>query len=67
MPEVASDGALLVDPLDERDIRNAVLKLLADASLRARLVENGLANVRRFRPVVVATAYLDIYRNICRE
>jgi glycosyltransferase involved in cell wall biosynthesis len=41
LPEVAKDGALLVDPLDAAALEHAVKAVLSDASLRDRLVARG--------------------------
>lgn len=41
MPEVAGDAALLVDPFDVAAIKNAMVKLYADAALRESLIKKG--------------------------
>jgi len=48
MPEVAGEGALLVDPNDTAQIREAMERLSDDRSLRDRLVELGFQNIQRF-------------------
>jgi glycosyltransferase involved in cell wall biosynthesis len=48
LPEVAGGAALLVDPTDEHSITDALVELARDSTLRATLIERGLANVRRF-------------------
>lgn len=48
LPEIAGDGALLVDPLDTAAIAQAMRQLAEDGELRQRLVQAGFANVRRF-------------------
>ncbi|HCA48624.1 MAG TPA: hypothetical protein DEP45_15115, partial [Armatimonadetes bacterium] len=45
MPEVAGDAALLVDPRDEGQIAEALLRVLGDAELRAMLAERGRARL----------------------
>ncbi len=62
MPEVAGAGALLVDPADPQTIRFAVMKLISDADLRARLIQRGFENVVRYRPDSVARQYEAVYR-----
>ncbi|MBI5034320.1 MAG: glycosyltransferase family 4 protein [Chloroflexi bacterium] len=47
-PEVAGDGALFVDPLDEDAIAGAMQRVIEDESLRGKLVENGFRNIKRF-------------------
>lgn len=48
LPEVAGQGALLVDPLDTAALTEAMQRVAGDAVLRAELVARGFANVQRF-------------------
>ena len=48
LPEVAGEGALLVDPLDVESIAEGLRQLLADADLRRSLVAAGAKNLARF-------------------
>lgn len=48
LPEVAGEGALLVDPLAPAVLAAAMLRLARDEKLRGELVENGYVNFRRF-------------------
>jgi glycosyltransferase involved in cell wall biosynthesis len=48
LPEVAGDGALLVDAQDCHDIRRGMQQLIADDNLRRQLVARGFANLQRF-------------------
>lgn len=48
MPEVAGDAALLVDPTDPEDIANKMHLLYKDEALRARLIANAPAQVKKF-------------------
>ncbi len=67
MPEVAGDGALLVDPLDIASIREGILRVLSDADLRASLVERGRKNVERFNSRCIAAQYLSLYEEVARR
>jgi glycosyltransferase involved in cell wall biosynthesis len=62
MPEIAGDGACLVDPYDTQSIRNGVGRVLHDTSYRNALVARGFENVRRFAPERIASQYGDLYR-----
>lgn len=64
MPEVAGDAALLVDPTDVVQIREAVGMLLHDADRRRDLVNRGFDNVERFRASEIATQYRKIYAEL---
>lgn len=62
MPEVADNAALLVDPRSTSEIREGINRLVSDANLRNELVRNGLENVKRFSPDVIATKYEELYQ-----
>ena len=64
MPEVAGDGACLVDPLDVSAIRAGIRKVIDDDGYREDLVRRGFENVKRFDPERIAQQYLDLYRRI---
>ena len=48
LPEVAGEGALLVDPTDTAALAAALAHIAQDAALREELTERGYANLRRF-------------------
>jgi len=65
MRSVAGEaGALLVNPESIDSIREGFLRLLGDDLLRARLVNAGLENCRRFTLEAVAARYMAVYRDI---
>ncbi|WP_114521144.1 glycosyltransferase family 1 protein [Altererythrobacter sp. ZODW24] len=64
MPEVAGDGAILVDPSSEQDIRSAVMKVIEEPDLRAQLVRDGDINVSRYSPEHIAGLYAELYRRV---
>jgi len=64
MCEVAGSGACLVDPLDVSQIREGILRIIADSGYRDQLVERGLQNVARYSPATISGQYLDLYRRI---
>lgn len=61
LPEVAGDAALLFDPEDTTAIRQAIERLLADATERLRLQQAGLARVERFTWASTAALTLGAY------
>jgi glycosyltransferase involved in cell wall biosynthesis len=67
MPEVAGEGALLVDPYSISEIRSGFNKLIANSELRSALIEKGLVNVKRFDPEFIANQYLNLYKNFLSE
>ena len=64
MPEVAGDGALLVDPTDISAIRAGIKRIIEDPEFRTELIERGQQNARRFDPDTIAAQYLSIYREV---
>lgn len=64
MPEVAGDGALLVDPKQPSEIRRAVERIISDPTLRQELIRKGTLNVSRFSAATIAAKYLELYREI---
>jgi glycosyltransferase involved in cell wall biosynthesis len=64
MPEVAGNAARLVDPFDPSSIRSGVKQVMEDEAYRAKLVELGFENVRRFSAVQIAAEYAALYREI---
>ena len=48
IPEVAGDGAILINPKKPEEISEAVWKIINDENLRKNLIERGLENVKRF-------------------
>lgn len=64
LPEVAGDGACLVDPLDVESIRAGIRRVVEDPAYRGRLVEEGLRNVARFEVGKIADAYAALYDEV---
>jgi glycosyltransferase involved in cell wall biosynthesis len=64
LPEVAGNAALIIDPESIDDIRQAVIRLTEDASLRRKLTDNGFENIKRFHPGTVAEQFAAIYEKL---
>jgi glycosyltransferase involved in cell wall biosynthesis len=64
MPEVAGEGALLVNPYEVDEIKEGVIMILRDSEFRKKLVQNGFANVLRFSPLIIARKYEELYWSI---
>lgn len=64
MGEVAGDAAYLVDPFDVRSIREGVRRVIEDDAVRARLIERGFENVKRFELSSIAARYAALYHEI---
>lgn len=64
MPEIAGEGALLADPLDENDIARKILLLEEDDTFYQQQVDYGLECVKLFSWRKSAEALLKIYKEI---
>jgi glycosyltransferase involved in cell wall biosynthesis len=62
LPEIAGDGALLVDPYDTLAIRKAIEALDADEGLRSDLVERGARQAAKFSPAAYQERLGRLYR-----
>jgi len=61
LPEVAGDAGILVNPLDNEAISDAIMKTLTDAALRQQLVAAGFERVKRFSWASAASQLKSIY------
>lgn len=64
MKDVAGGAAMLVDPTNIIEMREAYISLISSAELRETLVKKGIENVKRFRLEHIVKQYLKLYRNI---
>ena len=64
MPEVAGDGACLVDPFDVSSIRSGFRKVIEDAGYRNQLIANGRINKRRFDAQRIGKDFLKLYNQV---
>lgn len=59
-----ANAAFLVNPLDVESIRAGILRVIHDSKYREELVRNGFRNIERFRPQVIASQYIQLYKEI---
>ena len=64
-PEVAGEAALLAPAGDTQQIAVGIVRLVQDTSLRAKLVQDGLANVRRFSWQRAAEEVMGVLEDAC--
>jgi glycosyltransferase involved in cell wall biosynthesis len=62
MPDVAGNGALLVDSLSIKSMREGLEKLISDATLREKLIQAGFENVIRFDAETISEQYYRLYK-----
>jgi glycosyltransferase involved in cell wall biosynthesis len=66
MPEVAGDGAVLVDPRDDGQIAAAIMDLADNSARRDDLRQRGLLRAARFTQEHQARETLAVYRAVAR-
>lgn len=64
MPEVAGEGALLVDPFKPDTIADALVKLESDEAFRDELTAYGLQQAQRYSWKSTAEAWVKIYQDV---
>lgn len=64
IPEIAGEGAILVDPTSPEAIAGALLRLETDAAYRAEKIAYGLERVKLFSWEQTARKLLALYREL---
>ena len=64
MPEVAGNGAIIIDPFKPEEITAAMIQILSDQELRADLIHKGLVRAEKFSWRAMAEHVLEIYRQM---
>jgi glycosyltransferase involved in cell wall biosynthesis len=64
MPEVAGEGAVLVDPFNVESIREGIKTIIQNDNVRDQIITAGYRNVKQFSKETVASRYLKIYRQL---
>ncbi len=67
MPEVAGEGAILVDPGDVTQIEGAIKEVLNDEQKRVDLIERGLKNVAKFSWEKCAQNTTNVYKSVLNQ
>ena len=64
IPELTGDAGLLLDPEDRQAWTDAIVAIVSDDALRARLRSAGLARAGLFRWARTARATMDVYHRV---
>jgi glycosyltransferase involved in cell wall biosynthesis len=67
LPEVVSDGAIIIDSHDPQDLAQAVVSLLKDEDLRKNLSKRGIERSKVFSWRKAAEETLEVYLKVYRE
>lgn len=65
LPEVCGDAALLIDPLDETSLADALGRLAVDESRRSALRKKGLERAALFSWEKSAREHLRVFQDVC--
>lgn len=63
MPEVAGDAAMFVDPMNIKEIKEAIAGIVNTPELREMLIEKGLSRAKQFDWSVSASIYYDVLKS----
>lgn len=66
MPEVAGDGACLVDPFDVDSIRDGFQRVINDPDYRDSVIRAGRVNKLRFDADNIAQSFYSLYESVYR-
>ncbi|AAK80853.1 glycosyltransferase involved in cell wall biosynthesis [Clostridium acetobutylicum] len=64
IPEIAGDSAVLINPLDTSELRDAILNILEDSKLKQKLSIEGFNRSRKFSWKNTSKKTLEAYSNI---
>jgi len=67
MPEVAGEGAILVNPMNEEEIANKLLELEQNDQFYSQQVDYGLERVKQFSWYMTAISTLEIYSSVNKK
>ncbi len=67
MPIVHGDSVHYVNPLDIKDIRNGINRLINDENYREMLIQKGRENIKRFDPKHIAKQYTTLFDEILKK
>src|SRR5262245_28866640 len=62
LPEVTGDAAVLIDPYNDQELAQSIIRIINDRSLQAQLREKGISQARKFTWRTAAEQTLQIYR-----
>ncbi|MEN8120719.1 MAG: glycosyltransferase family 1 protein [Bacteroidota bacterium] len=67
MNTVAYDAAYKVNPFNVDEIKNGILTIIKDSSLRKKLIEQGVENAKKYNAKTIAEQYESLYYKLNNE
>jgi glycosyltransferase involved in cell wall biosynthesis len=65
MPEVAGEAALLVNPENDDELAEAMVRILRDTPLRESLRARGFDRAKQFTWERAARQTVEVYKEVC--
>lgn len=62
--ETVGDAGLLVNPLDPKEIKDAVLRIISDQDLKKKYIKRGLSRAKKFTWLSAAQKTLNVYKRL---
>jgi len=66
LPEIAGDAAVVIDPVNTRELIDAMIRVLTNEALAKELRQKGLDRARRFTWEETARQTLQVYKKVYR-
>lgn len=66
-PEIAGEGAVVIDPYNTDELSKAILKIVNDVNFKKDLIKKGFDNVKRFSWKRAAREHLDLFNKVNDE
>ena len=66
LPEIAGDAAVVIDPVNTRELMDAMIRVLTNEALAKELRQRGLDRARRFTWEETARQTLEVYKKVYR-
>lgn len=67
LKEIASDSAILVDPYNLDEIRNAVILLTGNSEFKKKLIQRGKENITKYSANKIADLYISYYKDMMKH
>ena len=67
LPEVVGDAGILVDPMCDGEIAEAMYRIISGKTLREAMIARGLERAKRFTWQKTANTVLETYRKIIAQ
>ena len=67
LPEVCSDAAYFIDPLDYHTIRDGIIRVLSDSSIQNTLKLKGLAHAKQFSWTKSALEHQEVFNKVLAQ